>query len=81
MEALEKVSRKSDLLAEKMDDTAEVDVIVVDEQEYSVSNALRRWRTALLNRRQELMKDEEIKKKQEKALSEDMKSLVSKENI
>ena len=85
METLEKeldqVSRKSDLLAEKLDDTTEIYVIMVDDQEYIVSNALRRWRTALLNRRQELLKDEKTKEKQEKALSEDMKSLVSKENI
>ena len=61
VEALEKeldqVSRKSDLLAEKLNDTAEVNIIFVDEQEYNVSNALRRWRTALLNRRQELLKN------------------------
>ena len=61
VEALEKeldqVSRKSDLLAEKLDDTAEVDVIVFADEEHIVSNSLRRWRTALLNKRQELMKD------------------------
>ena len=44
VEALEKeldqVSRKSDLLGEKLDDTAEVDAIVVDDQEYNISNVL-----------------------------------------
>ena len=44
--ALEKelvqVSRKSDLLAEKLDDTSEIDVIMVDDQDYTVSNVLRR---------------------------------------
>ena len=74
VEALEKeldqVSRKSDLLAEKLDDTAEVDVIVFADEEHNVSNSLRRWRTALLNKRQELMKDERTKEKAEKSLSE-----------
>ena len=48
---------------------------------YEVSDTLRNWRSALLNRRQELMKDERTKEKAEKSLSEDMKSLVRKENI
>ena len=69
---LDQVSRKSDLLAEKLDDTTEIDVIIADDQEYNVYNALRR---------QEMLKDVMMKEKQEKALSEDMKSLVSKENI
>ena len=77
MEALEKeldqISRKSDFLIDKLDDTAEVDFIVVD-----VSNSLRRWRTDLIKWRQELIRAEKTKEKQEKSLSEDMKSLVSK---
>jgi len=85
VEALEKeldqVSRKSDLLAEKLDDTTEIDVIVADDQEYNVSNALRRWRAALLKRRQALLKDKKMKKKLENLLSEDMKRLASEENI
>ena len=76
-EALEKVlgqvSRKSDLLADKLDDTTEIDFIVAHDQECNVSDALRRWRTALLNRRQEFLKIEKIKEKQEKVMSEDMK--------
>ena len=60
---LDQVSRKSDHLAEKLDNTAEVDVIVFDDEEYNVSNSLRKLRTALLNKRQELMRDERIKEK------------------
>ena len=67
VEALEKeldqVSRKSDLLAEKLDDTTEIDVIVADAQEYNVSNALRRMRAALFKRRQALLKDKKMKEK------------------
>ena len=85
VEALEKeldpVSRKCENIAEKLDDTAEIDYIRVDEQDYDVSNALRRWKSALLNRRQELLKDEKLKEKKEKMLNEDMKTLASKENI
>ena len=69
-EALEKeldqVSRKSENLAEKLDDTAEIDYIRVDEEDYTMSNTLRGWKTELLNRRQELLKDEKLKQKQEK---------------
>ena len=43
-----------------------------------MSNNLRRWITGLINRRQELLKDEKLK---EKMLNEDLKTLVSKENI
>ena len=46
-----------------------------------LNNALKRWRTALFNRRQELLKEEKMKEKQEKALGDDLKSLASKENI
>ena len=84
-EALEKgldqVSRKCENLSEKLDDTAEIDQTRVDEQDYDVSNSLRRWRTALLNRKQELLKDEKLKEKREKMLSEDMKTPASRENI
>ena len=60
---LDQVSRKRDHLAEKLDNTAEVDVIVFDDEEYNASNSLRKLRTTLLNKRQELMRDERIKEK------------------
>ena len=78
---MDQVSRKCENLSEKLDDTAEIDQTRVDEQDYDVSNSLRRWRTALLNRKQELLKDEKLKEKKEKMLNEDMKTLASKENI
>ena len=84
IEALEKeldqVSRKCENLAERLDDTTEIDNIRVDNQEYDVSNAIRRWRTGLLNRRQELL-EVKLKEKRYKMLNDDMNSLASKENI
>ena len=63
---MDQVSRKSENLAEKLDDTAEIDYIRVDEEDYTKSNTLRGWKTELLNRRLELLKDEKLKQKQEK---------------
>ena len=69
------------ILGEKLNDTDEIDRIRVDEEDYDVSSTLRRRRTALLNCRKELIKEDKLKEKQEKAMSEDMKTLTSKENI
>ena len=54
MEALEKelelVLRKSDLLAEKLDDKEDVNYVVFEDGENEVSTTLRSWRTVLLNK-------------------------------
>ena len=85
MEALEKeidqISKKYENLAEKLDDTRDIDYINVDDQEYNVPTIIRRWRTGLLNRKQEIIKEDKLKEKRDKYLNDDMKTLATKENI
>ena len=75
---LDQVMRKNYLIGEKCEDTEDVEYI---EYELEVSTTLRNWRSVLLNRRQELMKEEHTREKVEKLLIEYMKTLVLKDNI
>ena len=85
IEALEKkldqISRKYENLAGKLDDTRDIDYIRVDDQEYNVPTIIRRWRTGLLNRKQEIIKEDKLIEKRDKMLNNDMKTLATKENI
>ena len=75
IEALEKeidqLAREYKNLAEKLEDTREVDYITVEDQEYNVPTIIRRSRTGLLNRQQEIIKEDKLKEKKDKMLNDD----------
>ena len=78
---IDQLAKKYEILADKLEDTTEIDYITVEDQEYNVPTVIRRWRTGLLNRKQELLKEERLREKKDKMLNDDMKTLSSKENI
>ena len=78
---IDQLAIKYENLVEKLDDTTEVDYITVEDQEYNVPTIIRRWRTGLLNRKQEIIKEDKLKEKKDKMLNDDMKTLSAKENI
>ena len=55
--------KKSDLLGEKCENNEDVEYIDYDNNELEVSTTLRNCRSALLNRRQELLRDERTREK------------------
>ena len=85
IEALEKeidqIAKKHENLAVKLDNTRDIDYIRVDYQEYNVPTIIRRWKTGLLNRKQEIIKEDKLKDKKDKVLNDDMKTMAAKENI
>ena len=61
--------------------TEDVENIRHETENLEVCSVLRRWRASLLNRKQEILKEEKKKEKQEKSLSEDMNMQVTKDKI
>ena len=62
---IDQLARKYENLVEKLDDTTEINYITVEDQEYKVPTIIRRWRTGLLNQKQELMKEEKLREKKD----------------
>ena len=54
--------------------------MTVEDKVYNVPTIIRRWRTGLFNRKQEIIKEDKLKEKKDKMLNDDMKTLAAKEN-
>ena len=78
---LDTIVRKFDYLGEKCVDTEDVESIKHNTEDLEVNSVLRRWRASLLNQKQEILKEEKKKEKQEKCLSENIKMMVTKDAI
>ena len=72
---IDQLAKKYEILADKLEDTTEIDYITVEDQEYNVPTVIRRWRTGLLNRKQEIIKEEKLREKKDKMLNDDIKTL------
>ena len=75
---IDQLARKYENLVEELDDTKEVDYITVKDQEYNVPTIIRRWRTGLLNQKQEIIKEDQRKEKKDKMKIDNMKTLAAK---